>query len=436
MTDSAHSFEVVVVGGGPAGLAAACVIAESGRAVALIEGSPWLGGQIWRGAQERPIPTGPATARRWLSRFHACRATLLDSTRVIAMPRPGVLLAEHENSPREIKWQRLILATGARELFLPFPGWAIPGVMGPGGLQALAKQGWPVENQRIVVAGSGPLLLAAADGLTRHGACVQTVVEQAPWQRVAGFALRLSCYPAKLCQALSLKMRLAGVPYRCGVWPVRAEGDEKLRRVILTDGRRTWAEPCNLLACGFGLVPNVELAVMLGCELSEGNVKVDAWQATTTSNVYCAGEPTGIGGADCALVEGQIAGFAAVGKIAEATALFAKRAAWHRFRGALARAFALRSELKRLATNETIVCRCEDVTFGRLCQFTNWRQAKLLSRCGMGSCQGRVCGGATQVLFGWGAESIRPPLLPAKVGSLISSTNRPDNLVEATPGHD
>jgi NADPH-dependent 2,4-dienoyl-CoA reductase/sulfur reductase-like enzyme len=160
--------------------------------------------------------------------------------------------------------------------------------------------------------------------------------------------------------------------------------------------------------------------VLLGCELSDGNVKVDQWQATSVKDVYCAGEPTGIGGADCALVEGQIAGYAAADNSHQAKLLFPRRAAWHRFRWALGRTFTLRPELKSLAADSTILCRCEDVTLGQLRQFTNWREAKLLSRCGMGSCQGRVCGSATQVLFGWGSESIRPPVLPAKVGSLIS----------------
>jgi len=463
MSDCDLSFEIVVVGAGPAGLAAACAAAESGRRVAVVEASPWLGGQIWRGACDAPgsYPTpppeerggerrrfsdrsrtanpgpvvgravpcpppsmnshdAPPSARRWLARFYNSDTTLMHSTTVIAAPRPGVLLVQQQEGSRQVHWQRLILSTGARELFLPFPGWTLPGVMGPGGLQALAKQGWPVQNQRIVVAGSGPLLIATADGLARHGAHIITLAEQAPWQRVFGFGVRLCSYQAKLWQAVSLRMRLTGVPYKCGTWPLRADGDEQIRSVTLTDGNRTWNEDCDLFACGFGLLPNVELPLLLGCELIDGNVKVDCWQATSVKNVYCAGEPTGIGGADCALIEGQIAGYAAASKTDRAKALFPKRAIWHRFRSALARAFTLRPELKRLATDDTLVCRCEDVTLGRLREFTNWREAKLLTRCGMGSCQGRVCGGATQFLFGWGAESVRPPILPAKVVNLIS----------------
>jgi NADPH-dependent 2,4-dienoyl-CoA reductase/sulfur reductase-like enzyme len=120
MSNRLFEFEIVVVGAGPAGLAAACAAAESGRRVAVVDDTPWLGGQIWRGQQATP---SIAQAQQWIGRFRRSGATLLDRTSVIASLRPGVLLAEHDNAPREIRWQQLILATGARELFVPFPGW-------------------------------------------------------------------------------------------------------------------------------------------------------------------------------------------------------------------------------------------------------------------------------------------------------------------------
>jgi NADPH-dependent 2,4-dienoyl-CoA reductase/sulfur reductase-like enzyme len=433
MTERSFEFQVVVVGAGPAGLAAACAAAESGARAAVVDDTPWLGGQIWRGQLPGATACMPASsrspipqARQWFERFRRSGAALLDQTSVIALPKPGLLLAEHHDGPRQIRWQRLVLATGARELFLPFPGWTLPGVMGPGGMQALVKNGWPTAGQRVLVAGSGPLLLAVADGLKKHGAKVISIAEQAPWSRIMNFSTRLARHPAKLWQAAQLKLRLTGVAYRCGVWPLRAEGDEQVRSVTLTDGRRTRTETCDLLACGFGLAPNVELPLALGCELNEeGCVRVDADQATSVAGVYCAGEPTGIGGADCALIEGQIAGYAAASNRAGADALFAQRASWHRFRSALAAAFALRSELKSLAADETIVCRCEDVTLGRVRQFNGWRDAKLQTRCGMGACQGRICGAATKFILGWGMGSVRPPVLPARVQSLISKPARP-----------
>lgn len=419
MNKSRVQFEIVIVGAGPAGLAAACAAAEGGAKVAVVDETPWLGGQIWRGEPaRRPVPQ----ARHWIEKFRKSGAALLDRTSVIAAPEKGLLLSESPEGPREIRWDKLILATGAREFFLPFPGWTLPGVMGPGGLQILVKNGWPIAGKKVLVAGTGPLLLAAADGLKRHGARIICVAEQASSAAVAGFGLKLLWHPRKVLQGIGLKTRLLGVPYLYGTWPVKADGGERVRSVTLTDGGRTWSEECDLLACGFNLVPNVELALSLGCDLAKGFVAVDNWQATSVPDVYCAGEPTGIGGADCALIEGQIAGYAAGGFRERAGALLKQRRSWHAFREQLAETFALRGELKSISTDETILCRCEDVTLSRVRQFGTWREAKLLSRCGMGACQGRVCGAAAKFLLGWGMESVRPPVLPARVNSLITPT--------------
>jgi len=425
MNETRLRFEVVVVGAGPAGLAAACAAAENGCRTALVDDTPWLGGQIWRGQQAHPtIPQ----AARWVERFRRTKASLLDQCTILGPGGRRVLLADHPSGPRQIEWERLILATGARELFLPFPGWTLPGNFGPGGLQSLAKHGWPVAGKRIVLAGSGPLLLAVGGGLRKMGASIVSINEQAPLSRLISFATGLLAWPAKLAQAARLKWTLRGTPFRCGVWPVGAEGGEQLRAVTLSDGRRQWMEACDLLACGFGLVPNVELPLALGCQLDDEFVRVDPWQASSVAGVYAAGELTGIGGADAALVEGEIAGLAASGKEEAARRLMARRAAWRRFGADLGAAFALREEVARLAAAETVVCRCEDVRFDRMKSFAGWRDAKLQTRCGMGSCQGRVCGAAARVLFGWGMESVRPPVLPARVESLCA-----DFLTDQSP---
>lgn len=426
---AALSFEVVVVGAGPGGLAAATVAAEAGRRVLLVDETPWLGGQIWRGEQARPASK---LAGRCLEQFQRSGASVLGGVGIIAAPGPGRLIGESEDGAREIHYERLILATGARELFLPFPGWTLPGVMGPGGLLSLAKHGWPLEGQRVAVVGSGPLLLAAADGLAKYGARIACVAEQAPLRRVVEFGARLVEQPAKIWQGLGIKRRLRGVAYRLGTWPVRAEAgaDGTLQAVVLRDGRRTWSEPCDLLACGFGLVPNLELPLALGCALADGHVQVDEHQQTSVPGVYCAGEGIAIGGAEAALVDGRIAGLAASGAKSEAARYFRQRAAWTRFRAALKKAFALRPELRQLPTDETIVCRCEDVTLGDLKPFQNVREAKLHARCGMGACQGRVCGAALKFVLGWEAGTVRPPILPSRIESLIfqSTDHPPENL--------
>jgi NADPH-dependent 2,4-dienoyl-CoA reductase/sulfur reductase-like enzyme len=188
----------------------------------------------------------------------------------------------------------------------------------------------------------------------------------------------------------------------------------------LNNGSRFWTEDCDYLACGFHLVPNVELPCLLGCATANGFVRVDEFQLTSVPDVFCAGEPTGIGGADCALVEGQIAGLAAAEACDGARSFFGQRAAWHRFRDSLNRAFALRPELRQLAAPDTIVCRCEDVRRADLHGCDSLRAAKLHTRCGMGACQGRTCGPAVQFLFGWENDSVRPPLFPVRLSSLTN----------------
>jgi NADPH-dependent 2,4-dienoyl-CoA reductase/sulfur reductase-like enzyme len=297
--------------------------------------------------------------------------------------------------------------------------------MGAGGLQALVKGGLPVEGRSVVVAGSGPLLLAVAAYLKRKGAQVALIAEQAPYSRLFPFALNLLAEPAKLREAVRLRWQLGGIRYRAGCWPVAAEGKGKLERITFSDGRRTWRQPCDYLACGFGLVPNLELPWLFGCEIEGGAVKVDQHQQTTIPGVFCAGETTGVGGLDLALAEGQIAGWTAAGRPERAREFFAARGKALRFKKSLDQAFALRDELKAIAASETFVCRCEDVPLGRLRRHGSWREAKLQTRCGMGPCQGRVCGPAVEFLLGWKAESVRPPILPTSLGRLADVSRAP-----------
>jgi hypothetical protein len=154
-------------------------------------------------------------------------------------------------------------------------------------------------------------------------------------------------------------------------------------------------------------------------QLVDGSVAVDEFQKTTVTDVFCAGESTGIGGVELSLIEGEIAGLAAAGLYDNAGSLFSLRRKHWNFGRLLEHTFALRSELRSLADSSTIVCRCEDVTIERIQAYKNWREAKLMTRCGMGPCQGRICGPAVEFLYGWSAESVRPPIFPASVRTLV-----------------
>ncbi len=313
------AFDVLIVGAGPAGMAAAVAASARAESVAVVDDNPGPGGQIWRDGERKPPSLEAAT---WFNRLRAARVETLDATQVLGPLGPGLLLAETEGRAIELRYGRLVVATGARELFLPFPGWTLPNVMGAGGLQAMVKSGLSIAGKRVVVAGSGPLLLAVAAYLAKRGSRVRLVAEQAPLSSIARFGLGLWREPKKLAQALALRASMGRVPFRAGCWPVVAEGDGVLESVTLTDGSNSWREPCDYLACGFGLVPNVELPATLGCTLHKGFVGVDALQRTTVPDVFAAGEVTGIGGLDRSLVEGEIAGLAAGGDEAGARFLF------------------------------------------------------------------------------------------------------------------
>jgi NADPH-dependent 2,4-dienoyl-CoA reductase/sulfur reductase-like enzyme len=433
--------EVLVVGAGPAGMAAATAAASHGRKVLVLDDNPTAGGQIWRkGAIAEPHKDNAKSHNKDAVQanariaFNKSGAELLSGRRVIDAPRRDLLLAVVDTADGPVQesfvWDRLILATGARERFLPFPGWTLPGIFGAGGLQALVKGGYSVEGKRVLVAGTGPLLLAVAVHLQQAGARVVSIAEQATLGQLLPFATGLWSHLAKVRQGIRYRAELATVPYRIGWWPVAAEKSGSGFIVRLTNGKRTLAEQCDLLACGFHLVPNTEFAALLGCKFDGDFVDVNQQQQTSVADVYCVGEPTGIAGLDAALVQGTIAGLAAAGQEQEASTLYRKRAKEHAFGQRMSTAFRLRPEVRSLPVSGTIVCRCEDVTFARLQGHASWTEAKLQTRCGMGPCQGRICGPAVQALFGWHPISVRPPIFPVPISTF--GNNDSDSLKELT----
>jgi NADPH-dependent 2,4-dienoyl-CoA reductase/sulfur reductase-like enzyme len=407
---------VVVVGGGPAGLAAAAHAAEGGASVLLLDRALRPGGQIWR---HRAAP--PAEARIWIDRVDRSGATRLFGATVVDAPAPGRLIVEHEGRGRRVHYGRLVLATGARERFLPFPGWTQPGVIGVGAAQALLKQGARFVDRRVVVAGTGPLLLTVAAALAADGARVVGIAEQAPLGRLVGFGRTLVRHPRKAAQGLGYGTRLLGVPYRTGSWVRSAEGHDAVERVRLTDGKHEWSWECDALACAYGLVPNLELPRLLGCETAGERLVLDETQCTTLPGVLAAGELGGIGGDGHALVTGAVAGLGAAGRSVPASLLRARERE-RAFAAAYAETFALRDELRSLASPETVVCRCEDVPLARIESCRSSREAKLMTRAGMGPCQARVCGPALSFLRGWESDSVRSPLEPVPLSVLEDQT--------------
>ncbi len=422
------SSTILIVGGGAAGMSAALAASSNGIRTTIIDDNPRLGGQIWRAALGK---TAASRAQDLIDAIDNKKIDIVNDAVVFAAPRRQSLLAETRSGTVAFDYEKLIITTGARERFLPFPGWTLPNVLGAGGLQALVKGGLSVKGKCIVVAGTGPLLLAVAKYLRLKGAKVSAIVEQAPQHKLNRFALNLVWSPTKLFQAAALRASLFGIPYLTNSWVTAAKcrsprvskdvtSDSTMNSLLITLNRNGKNEviECDYLACGFHLVPNTELASLLGCDLTDGLVDVDEFQLTSRESVYCAGEPTGIGGVESSLIEGAIGGHAAAGNRREARALFQKRDRTRHFGEQLNKAFALRNELRHLSDPQTVVCRCEDVQYEKLAAFGDWRTAKLQTRCGMGPCQGRVCGAAAEFIFGWTPDSVRPPIFPVKLENL------------------
>ena len=427
-----ESADIVVVGAGPAGLAAALAAAQGGARVVLLDAAPAPGGQVWRA--RRGVAVEPVARAR--AALAVAGVRLLAGTRVVMPLADRELLVDGPDGALRWRWDRLVLATGARERLLAFPGWTLPGVFGAGGLQALVKGGWPIAARRVVVAGTGPLLLAAAATLRREGARVAALAEEAPAWALVRFAATLARHPRQGAQALRLGAQLAGVAWQAGSRLLEAHGADRLEAVTLVDAdgrRRTIA--CDALAASWGLVPQLELAQALGCAIAPrfgaDAIAVDARQATSVEGVFAAGECAGVAGVVSAGLQGRIAGAAVAGRAGgEPLRALAREQA---FAAAVASTFPPPAHWRDRLRDDTLVCRCEDVAWSALRRCRDLREAKLATRCGMGHCQGRLCHDTLVAATSWPRLPARLPLMPTALGALLAIPSDTDPSSEETP---
>ncbi|MET9391236.1 FAD-dependent oxidoreductase [Streptomyces sp. NPDC006624] len=450
--------DLAVIGAGPAGLAAALAASARGVRVTLVDAATEPGGQFYRqpaaglGA-ERP----GALHHRWRTWERLRDGLAASAVRVLTDHHvwcvengPGgftvhALRGPEQRDPAEVRARAVLLATGGYERVLPFPGWTLPGVVTAGGAQAMLKGALVVPGRRAVVAGTGPLLLPAATGLAAAGVEVAALVESTGALRLARHGPALA---GKLPEGAGHAARLLRhrVPYLARHTVVRAHGDDRLTGVTVAalgaDGRvRPGTErrlPCDTLAVGHGMLPHTDLAGGLGCRLDGLAVAVDAEQRTDVPGVWAAGEATGIGGAALALAEGHIAGCSAAARLhgtepgsstydtalAPAPAALKARTRLGAAARALASAYAPPAHWPEQVTDDTVVCRCEEVTAGAVRDALDLgagdeRTVKLLTRAGMGWCQGRMCHTAVAGLAGCEpAPPARPFARPVPLGVL------------------
>lgn len=449
-----HDTDVAIVGAGPAGLAAAVEVARVGLRVALVDEGARPGGQIYRQSPQRfhaahdshagesPSHRRGATLLAELNRhqvaaFHG--ATVWDA-------KPQRLAFEQQGVAHVLNCRRLILAPGAYDLCVPFPGWTLPGVITAGAAQVMVRGFLLKPGTRALVAGTGPLLLPTVTSLLRAGVQVVAALEANPRsaQLRAGLGMLRSCARLREAWHYLAALRKHRVDLRLSWGVVRAEGKPDLCGAVIAKldahgkvvpGTEQRVE-IDLLCTGYGLLPSIELARLLGCDVHHVPVrggwlpKHDQDQQTTVPGVYVAGEIAGIGGSDVAVAEGQIAGLAAARSLGSAapdaaarlSAAQRQRAKERKVSDALLGAFPVPQGLYDLADDATTVCRCEDVSFAQLRETArvfgaDLRSIKMGSRAGMGPCQGRICQSA---VFGLaqrrcGARDAVMPCLVAQV---------------------
>ncbi|ARP84128.1 FAD/NAD(P)-binding oxidoreductase [Bordetella genomosp. 8] len=416
----------VIVGAGPAGIRAAQALVDAGLRPIVLDEAQRAGGQIYR----QP-PAGFQRSGRELYGFEHRKAARLHATMRDLMPaidyRPGALVWNCEDgvldvlrdgSNETIAYSHLILATGATDRVLPFPGWTLPGVYTLGGAQvALKFQGCGV-GQRVAFMGTGPLLYLVAYQYAKAGAEVVAVLD------TATTADRLSSIPGMLlAPGLAAKglytmgwLRLHGIPMYSGVRPDHAIGYERISGLVCRQGEGDGGKPlriaCDALAYGLGLRSETQLASVAGCrfhyhERDRAWLPVkDAAGRASVPGIYLAGDGAGIAGADAAELAGERAALALLADLgmpvdaARAAALQRKLARQERVRDTLEQAFPFPADWAASLDDDVVLCRCEEITVGALrasAQIEGTRElnrGKALTRVGMGRCQGRMCGAA------------------------------------------
>lgn len=456
-------FDLAIVGAGPAGMAAAIAARRERLSVVVFDQQPEPGGQIYR--HVRTVTTrraqdlfvlGAEYAEGFdlVERFLGCGADYRPLTEVWQIDGERRVRYTGPRGAAHVDAAQVLIATGALERPVPVPGWTLPGVLTCGAAQILLKTAALVPRGRIAIVGAGPLPLLVASQLIRAGVKPAIVIETVPlanYGRAAAKLLPAALAPGYLSKGLSLlgALRRAGVPLVRGASALRLTGGERVTGVVWRSGRAERSRPIDLVLLHQGVVPDPNLWRSVRVDTVWDGLqrcfrpRLDDWGRSSVEGVWIAGDGAGIGGAKAAECAGTLAALAIACDLGRIDAE-------HRDEQALAPRFALRAERKARPfldalyrpgddmvappDDEALVCRCEEVAAGEVRALAAQgiagpNQLKAYSRCGMGPCQGRLCGLTVVELLAAaqrrspdeiGYYRIRPPVRPLSVGELAA----------------
>ncbi len=454
------AFDLVIVGAGPAGLAAATTATGLGLRTAVIDEQAEPGGQIYRGIESvsahRPAHfamLGPdyAAGLALVQRFRASGAQYLPLTSVWQIDSERNVFTRGNGRATRIGAKQILIATGAMERPVPVSGWTLPGVLTCGAAQTLLKSSGIVPDGRFVLAGCGPLLLLIAAQLVRAGVKPAAIIETrlnylAALRHLPGF-LAAPAYLGKGLRLIS-ELRNAGVAIQSGARNLQLRGDDRVREIEYEWRGQTRRETADVVLLHQGIVPNMNLALSLRCEYTWDDAQrsfrpcLDAWGNTSVDGVQIAGDNGGIIGAQAAEFSGHLAALGAASSLAKisenerdrlARPLRAQLSGHLRARPFLDALYRPAQDIVAPRVAETIVCRCEEIRAGEIRRIVTEQgcpgpnQMKSFTRCGMGPCQGRLCGLTVVELIAEcrgvpvsevGYYRIRSPVKPITLGEI------------------
>ena len=452
-SDLNSSYDLVVIGGGPDGLAAAAMAARAGLSTVLFDENPGVGGQIYRAITFSPVKDRAILGEDYwagadlAAEAQASGALIVNGATVWSLDPARLVGVSIAGQARLIQAGRVIIATGSLERPFPIPGWTLPGVMSAGGAQTALKAQGLVPNGRTVLAGGGPLLWLLAAQILRAGGKIDAILDTMPrrnWLRAVAHLpdFVLSPYFAKglkLLREVRAKVRVIRTDR------LEAVGDDRLREVVFDVGDEERRMPADLLLLHQGVVPNVNLAMAAGLAHAWNDRQIcfepvlDEWFTSSVPGIAVAGDGAGTAGGTAAVERGRIAAIAAIRALKPEAPLPDAQVIRQKLqREEMGRPFLdwlnRPADAFRQPEGETIVCRCEEVTAKQVrdtadlgCEGPN--QMKSFLRCGMGPCQGRLCGltvteliaaqrGTTAADVGY--YRLRPPVKPITLAELAS----------------